>query len=84
MLNHVTVCSNGGLASVGRRFVFRLLGRSRPRPLIIHSRVEGKECEISLEFAHPALCAGVRGRGKRTATVPYPLDCHTRGQGLHG
>lgn len=55
MFNQATILVTGGTGSFGRRFVRTVLERYQPRRLIIYSRDELKQYEMSQEFDHPAL-----------------------------
>ncbi len=50
-----TILVTGGTGSFGKKFTETLLSRHRPKKLIIFSRDEMKQYEMSQHFAHPAI-----------------------------
>ena len=55
MFNGKTILITGGTGSFGREYVRRILRAYQPRKLIIYSRDELKQYEMSLEFAEPCM-----------------------------
>ena len=54
-LNNKTVLVTGGTGSFGQKFVKAVLGRYRPRRLIVFSRDELKQSEMAQQFNDPCL-----------------------------
>jgi UDP-N-acetylglucosamine 4,6-dehydratase len=52
MFDDKSILITGGTGSFGRQYVRTLLGRYRPRRLVIYSRDELKQYEMSQEFPH--------------------------------
>ena len=52
MFNDKSILITGGTGSFGRQYVRTLLGRYRPRRLVVYSRDELKQYEMAQEFPH--------------------------------
>ena len=55
MFNDKSILVTGGTGSFGRQFVKTVLGRYRPQRLIVYSRDELKQYEMSHEFTSPVM-----------------------------
>jgi UDP-N-acetylglucosamine 4,6-dehydratase len=55
MLNEKSVLITGGTGTFGRQFVRKVLGRFKPRRVVIYSRDELKQYEMQQEFGSPAM-----------------------------
>lgn len=55
MFNHKSILITGGTGSFGKKCIRMLLERYEPKRVIVYSRDELKQYEMSLEFTHPAM-----------------------------
>lgn len=72
MFNDKSILITGGTGSFGRRYVRTILGRYRPRKLIIYSRDELKQFEMQQEFHEPCMryfIGDVRDRDRLTQAM---------------
>ncbi len=72
MFNERSVLITGGTGSFGRQYVKTLLGRYRPKRLIIYSRDELKQFEMAQEFNHECMryfIGDVRDRDRLTQAM---------------
>jgi UDP-N-acetylglucosamine 4,6-dehydratase len=77
VFNDKTILVTGGTGSFGRQFVKTVLANFRPRRLIVYSRDELKQYEMSQEIEHPAMrffLGDVRD-ADRLKTALRDVDC---------